>query len=304
MPGNEIKDLIKRIRVIPYLIIKNSVGSQQLQIDYNRDKCIKYYNKHKDLADKYNKELSYLKKKAPSNMQCRNLEEFINNLPSELLDNIKWDDDHKRYYCQVSDYRMYYPLNLNKHTCILYYCIYLFEQSGDSPHRYLDTSFTIKKDDILFDIGAAEGLFTLQHLDVISEAYVFECDESWIEALKLTFKGVDKVHIIPKYVGSYTSETTVRLDDYLDEVGDRGIFIKMDVEGSEESVLQGMSQLLVQKTDLRCAICAYHKRDDDVRLLKYIDGMEYNYSDGYMLCLDGYQKPPYFRRGVIRAYKK
>jgi hypothetical protein len=35
------------------------------------------------------------------------------------------------------------------------------EQDPDSPHRYLTDSFTIGNDDVLADIGAAEGNFSL-----------------------------------------------------------------------------------------------------------------------------------------------
>lgn len=299
-----IKDLIKRIRVIPFLLLNNSEGSKQLQIDYNLSKCIKYYRKHKKQAEKYKKELAFLDINTPSFMQCRSFEEYVKDIPHDLLDCIEWDDYYNRYYCKVSDYKLFFPRTFSKHTCILYYSIYLFEQSKDSPHRYIDESFHVKPNDVLFDVGAAEGLFTLHHIDTISEAYVFECDDQWIEALRLTFSGMDKIHIVPKYVDTYTSDTTVKLDDYIHEINGRGIFIKMDIEGAEEKALTGMKRLIKEVNDIRCAICSYHKRNDSIHLTTYLEGMNYRYSDGYMLCLEGYQKPPYFRHGIIRANKE
>ena len=62
----------------------------------------------------------------------------------------------------------------------------LIEQDKRSAHRYVD-SYEELKGKTLLDIGAAEAIFTLDTIECIDHAYLFECDESWIEALEATF---------------------------------------------------------------------------------------------------------------------
>ncbi len=66
---------------------------------------------------------------------------------------------------------------------------------------------------------------------------------------------------------------TISIDDYVKENNIKKIdFIKLDVEGSEESILKGAVET-IRKFKPKLAICAYHKKDDLIvlpRLIKSI----------------------------------
>src|SRR5690606_30541039 len=107
--------------------------------------------------------------------------------------------------------------------------------------------FQITQGDVLADIGSAEGIFTLMNIELLEKAYLFEQDEQWIEALEATFAPwKEKVIIIPKYVSDRKSEKEIRLDQYFQNTTLQPNFFKIDVEGAEEKVLNGMQGLAAQ----------------------------------------------------------
>ena len=179
----------------------------------------------------------------------------------------------------------------------------LMEQDLHSPHRYLAEGFAVDDGDVLADIGAAEGNFTLSVIEKIAKAFLFETDPEWVEALTATFapwKG--KVEIVNRYVSDTPGGGNVTLDGFF--AGGKLDFVKVDAEGAEEKVLKGADRLLSRGAALKVALCAYHRQDDEEKLsaLLRLKNFELSVSEGYMLYPpDSGQKPPYFRRGLIRA---
>lgn len=91
----------------------------------------------------------------------------------------------------------------------------LIEQDRRSAHRYVD-SYSELADKVLLDIGAAEAIFTLDTIEYVKHAFLFECDEKWLEALTATFAPwKDKVTIVRKYVSDVDDENNVSLDTFL-----------------------------------------------------------------------------------------
>ena len=87
----------------------------------------------------------------------------------------------------------------------------------NSPHRYLTESFTIGQNDVLADIGAAEGNFSLAVIEKVKKIYIFEYDQEWIEALRATFAPwSDKVEIINKFVSDKNDEYHIRFDTFFE----------------------------------------------------------------------------------------
>jgi glycosyltransferase involved in cell wall biosynthesis len=187
-----------------------------------------------------------------------------------------------------------------------YYNNLLIEQDTNSPHRYEQHDFLVKHDDIVVDVGAAEGNFALSVVERAKEIYLFETDSEWLSVLKETFAPwKSKVKIINKFVSDITGDYSIRLDDFLTtEVN----FIKVDIEGAEAQLLNGAQKLLDQNTNIKIAICAYHKLNDEVILKKMLSdkGFYTKISDGYMLYeswINGKHPSFYLRRGLIRAQK-
>ena len=109
----------------------------------------------------------------------------------------------------------------------------LREQDINSPHRYLSESFNPGNDDVVADIGAAEGNFSLSVIEKVKKIYLFEYDQEWIEALRATFAPwAEKVEIINKYVSDYNDESHIRFDTFFEMKKDI-TFLKIDVDGAE-----------------------------------------------------------------------
>jgi hypothetical protein len=211
--------------------------------------------------------------------------------------------DKKGCYCVVSGKKLYFPERFSKDAKASL-CLYglMIEQDKRSPHQYFSENVNVMEGDVLFDIGAAEGLITLLNIEKIKKAYLFECDLEWIDSLQKTFEQyADKVVIINKYVSGQNNDTHTTLDTYINKHKEDQILMKMDIEGMETEVLEsGLMENMGDK-NLKFCCCTYHK-DNDANVIKKLFS-EYGYytefSDGYMLFGD----KPSFRKGVIRAWK-
>jgi septum formation topological specificity factor MinE len=232
-------------------------------------------------------------------------------VPYNFIKNYKKDDIivYTDTLCDMSyvlfdKKRMYFPVEWKNPLQIKeYYNAILIEHDILSPHRYELNDFCVQENDIAADIGAAEGFFALSVIEKCKKIYLFECDEQWIRALKMTFEPwKEKISIINKYVSDNNEMNNVKLDDFFNEKPIN--FIKVDIEGAESQFLTGASKILRVQKPLRIAICTYHKKDDadEFNNLLTKNGFKVDFSRGYLLPwmkLD----PPYLRKGLIRATK-
>ncbi|MFI5337381.1 MAG: FkbM family methyltransferase, partial [Opitutales bacterium] len=188
------------------------------------------------------------------------------------------------------------------------YAALLAEQDERSPHRYLVPGFGVQPGDIVADVGCAEGNFALEVVERAAHVYLFEADERWVGALEATFRPwQDKVTITRSLVGRLTSGGgsggTLSLDDFFADKP-APTFLKLDVEGHEAGVLEGARRTLTRASGLRAAVCTYHRQEDEVMLAALLQelGFTPTASRGYMLLYrDPDFRPPYFRRGLLRA---
>lgn len=181
------------------------------------------------------------------------------------------------------------------------------EQSEHSPHRYLSSTFDVDKQDIVFDIGCADGNFALSIIDKVKEVYLFEIEDIWMKPLELTFAPYkDKVHIIKKCVTKKSDNLSTSLDDFCKENDiNRVGLIKMDVEGYEQDVLQGAKKMLKEGRIDKVVACTYHRIDDAEKIGDLLPNYSKTFSEGYMVGSMLYDiwdiKPPFFTRGLVRA---
>lgn len=179
------------------------------------------------------------------------------------------------------------------------------EQDERSPHRYLSSEFDVSADEVLADVGAAEGNFSLSVIEKVKKVYLFESDPEWIEALEKTFQPWrDKVEIIPKYISDKNDQHNCTGDVFFSE---RELtFLKIDVDGGERKLLNGFDDILSHRANLKVALCTYHQHDDerDFTDLLHQKGFSVKPSDGYMIFYyDKKIKAPYLRRALLRASK-
>ena len=182
----------------------------------------------------------------------------------------------------------------------------LREQDAGSPHRYLTPDFDVSEDDVIADIGAAEGNFSLSVIDRVKKAYMLEYNREWAEALNVTFRPYrDKAEIINKMVTDSDTDSTIRLDTFLKERKDI-TFLKIDVDGAEQLVLNSFMETLGSDRPLKIALCTYHRTNDEFDFTKLLKGYGFDVSPsrGYMVHF--YDKKiarPWLRRGLIRAVR-
>ena len=217
------------------------------------------------------------------------------------------DEDNGFPYIEFDGKRMYYPKDYNEFKLIdgkEYIIDILSEQGEKSPHLYIDGDIQISKGDVLVDAGVCEGNFALRYIDIVDKVYLVECDDKWMEALKLTFKPYnDKVIFCNKMLTDKDDEDSISLDTL---VKGRVDFIKMDIEGAEAKTLLGGKSVFAEN-NIKCAICSYHKHGDEQSIKNILDSYGYKNwtSKGYMIFVYGEDifRNPEVRRGIVYGKK-
>jgi hypothetical protein len=219
---------------------------------------------------------------------------------------VLYDNEKGMRYVLQDGKRLYFKKRWGEKKIKRAYCDLMREQDINSPHRYLTDSFTIGQDDVLADIGAAEGNFSLAVIEKIRKVYIFEYDQEWIEALMATFSPwAEKVEIINKFVSDKNDKSNIRFDTFFESRKDIN-FLKIDVDGAESIVLHSCDEVFKTPQSFKIALCTYHKNDDEkdfTSLLKTY-GFTVTASKGYMInYYDKKMKAPYLRRGLLRAVR-
>ena len=231
------------------------------------------------------------------------------NFPKPRVD---FDEQKKMYYADWHGKKLYWRRGDRKKDVSKCVRTLSIEQHEKSPHRYnLPVNL---KGAVIADVGAAEGCFTLDVIDQISHAYLFECDEAWVEPLNATFAPwKEKVTIVKKFVGNQDDDAFITLDDYFkDKPLD---FIKADIEGAELDMLSSGAETL--RCKVSCVnVCLYHRDTDEADITSLLRNCGYSckVNPGYMffhgsddpgnwVCRSKNPKD-WFRRGVVQAERK
>lgn len=252
------------------------------------------------------------------NEEQREVMKYLENNPVRIFpyrfqdnyssDNIVviYDPGNGMRYVMQDGKRLYFKKRWGEDRIKRAYSDLLREQDIDSPHRYLTESFTVGRDDVIADVGAAEGNFSLSVIENTAKVYLFEYDNEWTQALKATFAPwAEKVEIINKYVSDIDDESHIRLDTFYKNKKDI-TFLKIDVDGAESIVLNSCNEVFQSPKPIKVALCTYHKNNDEKEftLLLRDHGFSITPSKGYMIhYYDKKMKAPYLRRGLIRAIK-
>lgn len=227
--------------------------------------------------------------------------------PSDI--EVLCDEARGLHYVMHEGKRLYFRRGSTVENIRLCYNGLLKEQDPLSPHCYRGEDFVPEAGDVLFDIGSAEGIFSLTHIETVKHVCLFEMDKEWIEALEATFAPwADKVTLINRCVSSSDTDYMVSIDRFVQNEQRFPGFVKIDVEGAEEAVLAGMKETLRDPRKIKIALCTYHQAGDFEKYSHRFkaDGYRLSASDGVMLFLNGWRNiaPPYFRKGVLRILKE
>lgn len=224
----------------------------------------------------------------------------------ELIKEVNLDEDTQMHYVIWNGKKMYYPKSHSRAFVASEFNFVKLEQDIDSPHRYLTKEFDVKEGDIVIDAGVAEGNFALDIIDRAKKVYLVECEREWVEALEKTFEPwKEKVVIIEKMLDGYDDEKHASIDAFVEE--QEVNFIKMDVEGAEISALGGATKILENSKNIKCAICAYHRKDaeKDIRMKLEQSGFFTSTTSGYIFFREDIDSwvDGELRRGIVRAEK-
>lgn len=269
-----------------------------------RKKIIHYYTVlHPGSADHEKLEvINYLKNNPVSIFPYQ----FTSNYRQELIE-VYYDKERRLKYVMLDGKKLYFRRHWTKKRIQRAFADLSREQDPDSPHRYLSNQFNIDENDVIADIGAAEGNFTLSVIDRVKKVYLFESDSRWVDALKATFEPhSDKVVIVQKRVSDIDDSENVRLDTFFNSNSDI-TFVKIDVDGAERQVLGGFKSIFTGNKPLKIALCTYHKEEDEKEFAELLKGYGFtvSFSKGYMISYyDKKLKAPWLRRGLIRAERQ
>ena len=215
------------------------------------------------------------------------------------------DEDGYPYVIR-NNHRLYYKKDWSEKRCQQNYNNLQLEQDTGSPHAYiLNDRRKPCAEDVVADLGAAEGIFGLDVVETVKKLYLFEGDSDWIEPLKRTFRPwTDKVTIVSKYIGNQDDGRYSTLDTYFKDCDIT--YLKADIEGAEEAMFLGGGRTFKEK--LRVAlICAYHTPDGEETVRNYLEkyGFQCETNPGYVLFFYDKERfcKPYVRRGVIAGIK-
>lgn len=222
---------------------------------------------------------------------------------------VRMDQSCGLRYVIHNNYRLYFPRGMNEQAIRFQYEFFSSEQDTESPHCYQSESFVFEDGDVLLDVGAAEGIFSLSMIDKASKVYLFEAEKEWMEPLTKTFEPwKDKVEIINKYVSNIDSDKTITIDTFANKMKGKSVFLKLDVEGAEKLVIEGAKNMIESGDNVvKAAICTYHNQNDHADLSRIMTDKGYRVetSTGYMLFINDRLEldTPYFRRGIIYCQK-
>lgn len=295
------RDVSKTIMLLDTMILCIDMLSDVIYTLANRA----YWEyKHPDKLDhpEVQEIISYIEKNHKINLLNYNFVDEYETLPVSVC----FDEACRMPYVPYKGRRMFFPENWDENRIVQYYRSLAAEQDSRSPHCYRHSGYDVEKGDVVVDVGAAEGIFTLDIIDTAQKVYLIEADGEWMEALQQTFReDGEKVRIIYGFADSVTEGDRLTLDALLTE---EIHYIKMDIEGSEKAALQGADRLFRECGRLKCAICSYHCREDEewIRNFLQMRNFDTDVSDGFMCpdwTVEAYLEAE-LRRGIVFGKKR
>ena len=274
-------------------------------VDALLKKMNSYASKNSNYLNTYKNEFDYLN----NNSSKKNMHSYVFPYPfvekyNENDIEVFEDKSNGLFYVLHDGKKLYFKRDYNSVELVknVYNCS-LIEQDKESPHCYEDYQFKVEENDVLLDVGAAEANFALANIEKVKKVYLFETEPQWIEALECTFKPwKDKVEIINKYVSNNNNENNITIESFFKNTDVN--FIKLDIEGEEINVISSSIDFIKKQKKVKIAACTYHNNNDSKILsdLFTTHKIPYSHSQNNMLFIYDKLTPPYFRKGMIRAF--
>jgi FkbM family methyltransferase len=163
-------------------------------------------------------------------------------------------------------------------------------------HQYEIDSTRVDQNDIVFDCGASEGLFSLRVARRCRKVIALEPLPDFQPALARTFARVSNVEIVPLAVGrdrrtvhfhpaaggsvkAAAGEIEVEqtsLDEITRDRNEHVDFLKVDIEGAEMEMLEGARETLIRDLP-KIAMTTYHRKGDSKRFTEFLRSLDVGY---------------------------
>lgn len=300
--SDEEQDKNKILFLIDALILCNDMISQTIHMLENGEYW--RYMHRKELDDPEIMEIiEYIDRERKARLLNYDFTKKYEDLPVAVF----LDEGCQMNYLWHRGRKMFFPQGWEEERIVGYYRSITMEQDSDSPHCYYSAGWGVEIGDIVVDAGAAEGIFALNIIDRAGKIYLVESDPGWIKALEQTFRDDrEKVKIIYGFLDSIDEGNRVSIDRLFEQ--EEINYIKMDIEGYEKAALLGAEKTMERCGNIRCAICAYHCREDEewIRTMLEHQGFVTEVSRGYIYpdwTLEAYLKAE-LRRGIVFGKKR
>jgi FkbM family methyltransferase len=170
-------------------------------------------------------------------------------------------------------------------------CVETFDK--DNWHRYECCNTIVAQNDVVVDVGAGEGLFSISVLDRCKKIFIIEPDRLFFMALKETFRGypLEKVELFNLAAGDRETKVVMHQDGISSNItktscGDiqmttldallmhkgRIDYIKADIEGYEIRMLVGATGI-IKEYKPKMAIACYHNNNDYLEMINFISNL-------------------------------
>jgi len=174
-------------------------------------------------------------------------------------------------------------------------------------HYYQIPQTRIEADDVVFDCGSAEGLFTFLNRRQARQIFAFEPLPVFVKSLHRTFKQDSNIEVVGSALAEKPGHAYVREDgpssfltteptgnsvaiDSIDNFcGQRGVrmsYLKADVEGYEMNLLAGAANS-IKANKPKIAITTYHKKEHAGEIIGFLRSL----NPAYKFLLKGICRP-------------
>jgi len=219
--------------------------------------------------------------------------------PCEILSKfkiIKIVSDDKFFLIWIIGYNT--PLVLSKNISLHSISQVIAEQFYKwNWHNYQIAETTVERDDVVFDCGSAEGIFTLMVQKKCKTVYAFEPLEEYLQGLYRTFSNIENVNIVSEALGdkigyvfftksgirSQISESKTEnlvklntIDNFCETHKTEVNYIKADIEGFEINLLRG-AENSIKKYKPKIAITVYHPENNFQEFKTYLSSLVLEY---------------------------
>lgn len=168
-------------------------------------------------------------------------------------------------------------------------------------HYYQKEHTEIEDNEVLLDIGTAEGLFPLTVIEKCKHIYLVEPSKTFYNCLQKTFsKHADKTTIFNTAVGNMNGKISFSEDSFDGMISESNVgnaqeieinkidnlfqnnekitYLKADIEGFEQEMLKGAEQT-IKRNKPKIAITTYHTQNNPDEIIAIIKGFvpEYKY---------------------------